>query len=221
MSFKCDRWLISFAFNVIGRHWIACGLGLLGFHLGFVLLRDCKMMAVLLLRIDALLIEETRIGDDRPLWWEDDVILARLMRHGRAEFLRPAVMTSTTIITITTTKKAEVEFEFLRESINRSNTILLWITMFLRKFVGRKMIVTFKFCSNFFVGSNSTPIWMAWMTMLLWSYGGWLCDEISLVTSPAAHTLHGQTSRSQHSLWIAVNVFNTISIFHSLHAFID
>ena len=69
-----------------------CGLGLLGFliqenhvvksmfcpsqfgefemyvyHLGLALLSDCITAAVLLLREDAILMEETKIGDDRPL----------------------------------------------------------------------------------------------------------------------------------------------------------
>ena len=64
------------------------------------LLSDCKTANVLLLREEAILyIEESKIGDDRPLWY-DAVMFGRfLFRHGRAEFLRPAVMTSITIIT--------------------------------------------------------------------------------------------------------------------------
>jgi hypothetical protein len=50
--------------------------------------------------VDAILIEETKMGDDRPLWCDEDVRFARLIRHGRAEFLRPAVMTRITIITV-------------------------------------------------------------------------------------------------------------------------
>jgi len=129
LSFKYERSIGSIAFNVLffvlcvnnGRRCIPCGLGLLGFlwkhetmlhsiddsfsvwisyHLGFTLLSDCKTAAVLLLRVEAILIEETKIGDDRPLWWDEEVIFARLIRHGRAEFLRPAVMTRITIITV-------------------------------------------------------------------------------------------------------------------------
>jgi hypothetical protein len=64
------------------------------------LLSDCKAAAVLLLRVEAILIDETKMGDDRPLWCDEDVRFARLIRHGRAEFLRPAVMTRITIITV-------------------------------------------------------------------------------------------------------------------------
>jgi hypothetical protein len=46
------------------------------------LLSDCKAAAVLLLRVDAILIDETKMGDDRPLWCDEDVRFARLIRHG-------------------------------------------------------------------------------------------------------------------------------------------
>ncbi len=95
-----EKILVKFVCDPNEKIWVI-GNSLMGcYHLGFILL-GIRANVLLVSRLEALrLMDEIRIDEDRPLWWEDKaVILFRLLRHGRAEFFRPAVMTSTAIIT--------------------------------------------------------------------------------------------------------------------------